>query len=424
MAKAVEGQPFAAGGTDGRGEPARWHVRTGSIRETTRALSRIWGEVAASARGADLEPGAAALVRGDPRLSGLLDTDRDVRMRTRTSVLTLVVVAPRPETRERAIATVAHLATRHPSRAVILAPEDPDGPSRFDAHVYASCQLPQRGTSEICTEEILINLGGELAQHLASTVAPLLIHDLPVVLWWPDDVPFGRPTFAELAAECDRLFVDSGNFRGTGLERLIEMAAEMGDGLVIHDVSWMRQMLWRELLASCFDHPLLQPELRAVERVRVDVARPGSGVRLARAVLFCGWLMGQLRWTVVRPLAPRSDGSWSAVVHGGRRDIEVQLHPLEVDYSGPVRAPGSLVRVELVASRTGSRTQVRVTRQADHLLASADWNGAQVARRASRLEPFEEMPYLAESLDRTAQDRVFVRALRAAVDLIGGPGAA
>ena len=44
-----------------------------------------------------------------------------------------------------------------------------------------------------------IKAGGELAQHLSSTVAPLLIHDLPVVLWWPDDVPFGRHDFTELA---------------------------------------------------------------------------------------------------------------------------------------------------------------------------------------------------------------------------------
>ncbi len=115
-------------------------------------------------------------------------------MRTRTSVLTLVVVAPRPEIVERAMAAVKALATRHPSRAVILSPTDLDGPASFDAHVYASCQVPEHGTAEICTEEILIKVGGELAQHLSSTIAPLLIHDLPVVLWWPDDVPFGRPT--------------------------------------------------------------------------------------------------------------------------------------------------------------------------------------------------------------------------------------
>lgn len=400
----------------------RWHVRTQTIRETSSALSSLWVRMAQQAAetgrsGADDR--ARSVAGGDPRVAAGLERDRDIRLRTRTSVLTLVVVAPRPETVERAMAAVATLASRHPSRAIVISPADPDGPADFDAHVYASCQLPERGTSEICTEEILIRVAGELAQHLAGTVAPLLIHDLPVVLWWPDDVPFDRAIFTELAGECDRLFVDSGQFRGDGLERLVGMAAAMREGLVVHDVSWMRLMLWRELLASCFDHPLLRPELRTLASIRIDVARPGRQVRLARAVLFAGWLMAMLKLAVVSPLEPRPDGSWAGVVRTGRREVEVSIHPVEVEYSGAVRSAGSLVRAEVVSVRTESRTQVRVTRQADHLLATADWNNAQVARRATRLDPFDEVPYLAESLDRTAHDRVFARAVEKAVALVG-----
>ncbi len=62
-----------------------------------------------------------------------------------------------------------------------------------------------------------------------------------------------------------------------------------------------------------------------------------------------------------------------------------------------MRATGSVVRVELEARRSDAHTHVNVTRQADHLLATADWNGASVIRRASQLEPFEEVPYLADS---------------------------
>jgi glucose-6-phosphate dehydrogenase assembly protein OpcA len=358
-------------------------------------------------------------ILADPRYGSWVRDGDGVRVRMRTSVLTLVVVAPRPETVDRAMAAVATLASRHPSRAVILSPTDPDGPSHFDAHVYASCQVPERGSSEICTEEILIKLGGELAQHLAGTVAPLLIHDLPVVLWWPDDVPFGRHTFVELASDCDRLFVDSGHFRDDGREGMRGMAAAMRDGLVVHDVSWMRLMLWRELLASLFDHPLLQPELRSIVAIRVDVARPARQDRLARALLFIGWLMAMMRYSVVKPLEHRSREGWVATLRSGKREIEVAIDPVAVEYSGAVRSPGSLVRAELVASRPGTRTAVHVTRQSDHLLATADWNGGLVARRATRLEPFDEMPYLAEALDRTGHDRVFDLALAKAISLIG-----
>ncbi len=65
-------------------------------------------------------------------------------------------------------------------------------------------------------------------------------------------------------------------------------------------------------------------------------------------------------------------------------------------------------------------TRVHVTRQADHLLGTADWNGAQVARRAARLDVFDEMPFLAEALDHTGRDRAFEGALDRAVKLVGG----
>jgi glucose-6-phosphate dehydrogenase assembly protein OpcA len=405
----------------------RWRVRTGSIRETTDTLSSLWGRVAEEAS-SDAIGGSEGHDRahGDPRLAGLMagaaGHDDGMRVRTRTSVLTLVVVAPRPELVDRAMATVATLASRHPSRAVVLSPSDPDGPASFDAHIYASCQLPESGSSEVCTEEILIKVGGELAQHLSSTVAPLLIHDLPVVLWWPDDVPFGRDDFTELADEVDRLFVDSGHFRHHGLTRLRGMADAVDGGLVVHDVSWMRLMLWRELLASCFDHPLLIRELRHLRSIRVDVARPRGDVRLSRAVLFVGWLMSRLRLQVVEALHESDDDTWVATVRAGKRTFGSEIRPVEVEFSGAVRAAGSLVRAELEAHRTDAHTHVNVTRQADPLLATAVWNGASVVRRASKLEAFDEAPYLAESLDRTGHDRLFAQALDKAVALVGDDG--
>ncbi|MEZ4597866.1 MAG: glucose-6-phosphate dehydrogenase assembly protein OpcA [Chloroflexota bacterium] len=134
-------------------------------------------------------------------------------------------------------------------------------------------------------------MGGELAQHLSSTVAPLTIHDLPAVLWWPDDAPFGSPVFADLADGCDRILVDSGGFRSDGVASLAGMADAVASGHVVHDIAWMRLELWRELLAGLFDHPLLRPELRRLTSIRVDVARPGSTTHLTRAALFlqAGW---------------------------------------------------------------------------------------------------------------------------------------
>jgi hypothetical protein len=278
--------------------------------------------------------------------------------------------------------------------------------------------VPPRGTTEICTEEIVLKLGGELAQHLSSTIAPLTIHDLPAVLWWPDDAPFGSPVFTDLAEECDRVLVDSGGFRGDGSARLLGMADAVDHGLVVHDIAWMRLELWRELLAGLFDHPLLQPELRRMTSIRVDVARPASVTSLTRAALFIGWLAAMLDWQVEQPLERGSEGSYQGVMRNARRQIPVELRPVGATIDGPVRGVGSLVRVDLEAVRVRTTLRVRVTRQSDHLLATADWNGAPVARRPARLDPFDETPFLAEALDRTGHDPVFELALRQAVRLV------
>jgi glucose-6-phosphate dehydrogenase assembly protein OpcA len=403
----------------------RWYARTDSLRGTLDALSRVWSRVAQAAVAGDDAAGDtnSAVARLDRRVVGRAPGDEEgVQVLTRTSVLTLVVVAPRPEDVDRAVAAVATLASRHPSRTVILSPVDPDGPAAFEAQVFASCQLPEHGRSAICTEEVLIRLGGELAQHLSSTVAPLLIHDLPVVLWWPGDVPFGRPDLTELVGQVDRLFVDSGQFQEHGLEGLIGLAGAMRDDVVVHDVSWMRLMLWRELLAACFDHPLLVRELSHLTSIRVDVARPGWDARLSRAVLFVGWLMARLRLSVADPLRERPGGTWEATLRSRGREVGVTIRPVEVEFSGAARAAGSVVRAELATARPDTRTTVTITRQTDHLLATADWNGASVLRRASQLERFDEMPYLASSLDRTSHERIFAQALEMAVALSGEPG--
>lgn len=394
----------------------RWHARSTSISDTVHQLSLIWSGAARESQAAP----PSATERADAHGGVSPDEGRDVRIRMRTSVLTLVVVAQRPEIAERAMAIVNALASRHPSRAIVLSPGDPDGPTTFDAHIYAACHLSALSGAEVCTEEILVKTGGELSQHLATVVAPLLIHDLPVVLWWPGDPPFASRHFKDLAGASDGLLVDSGSFRDDGAAGLRGMAAAAGEGHSVHDIGWMRLSLWRELLAGLFDHPLLTRELGSARHLRIDFARPGSAVRISKAACFAGWLAAALHWHVAKPLRREPDSDrFTGVFRHGRRLIPIEFRPVQAGLGPSMQTAGSLVRVELELTRGHVMTRARVTRQADHLLATADWNGAQVTRRAGQLEPFEEAPFLAESLDRTAHDPVFEMALEHAVELTG-----
>lgn len=401
---------------------SRWQVRARSISECVEKLSEVWTSAAVQTEQPDVSQDAHERAMGDPRLARHMTDRGSVRVRMRTSVLTLVVVAPRPETTERALAAINHLNQRHPSRAIVISPGDFDGPATTDAHIYAECRLSDHSSAEICTEQILIKTGGELSQHLSRVVAPLLIHDLPVVLWWPDDPPFGSKQFSEVVDTADRLLVDSGTFHEDDSARLAGLATVVSTGVAVTDIGWLRLSLWRELLAGLFDHPLLTPELEHIKSVRIDVARPADTMRVSRAAFYLGWLAARLGWETARPLTPRGrdSGELQGAFRKGRREIAVEIHPVRVTLDGNKRAPGSLVRVDIEAARPKAQIRARVTRQADHLLATADWNGASVARRAGRLEPFDETPFIAEALERPGLDRTFEQALIRAVGLLGG----
>ncbi|HEX5589607.1 MAG TPA: glucose-6-phosphate dehydrogenase assembly protein OpcA, partial [Candidatus Limnocylindrales bacterium] len=130
------------------GEPVlRWSSRTRTIAGIEAELARIWAQAPLTTPGDDGEP------------------ERHVA--ARTSVMNLVVIARRPEIGEHAAAVIRMLAGRHPSRTLVLASADPDGPSWLDAQIQAHCVLPRADAAETCAEFIALTAGGESGRHLA-----------------------------------------------------------------------------------------------------------------------------------------------------------------------------------------------------------------------------------------------------------------
>src|SRR5262245_45973684 len=203
------------------GEPVlRWSARAHSIAEIELELARIWS-------GQHLKDG-----EGDPTR----------QVAARTSVMNLIVVARRPETAERSAATMQALTGRHPSRTIVILSADPDGPSWLDARVEAHCVVPREDAPETCAETIHITCGGEGGRHLAAIATPLVVHDLPVAVWWPGEPLLTRQPARELLDGADRLIVDGSTWSGDGLTRLREMAELVDTSqLAVSDFALERQ---------------------------------------------------------------------------------------------------------------------------------------------------------------------------------------
>ena len=125
----------------------------------------------------------------------------------RASVLNLIaVVSNEPELGE-VTSVLERLSVTNPSRTLILLAQHTREADKLEAEV--SAQERTESGHRVSTERVILHAHGEPARHLASLAAPLLISDLPVILWWPGRPQFDNPLFDDLCELADRLVVDS-----------------------------------------------------------------------------------------------------------------------------------------------------------------------------------------------------------------------
>ncbi len=395
----------------------RWSSRARSIPEIESELSRIWS-------------------RAD--LTTTVDGVEERHIAARTSVMNLVVIAGRPEIGERCAATISQLAGRHPSRTLIVSSADPDGPNWLDAQVQAHCVLPHEDAPETCAELIYLTAGGETGRHLAGIVAPLVIHDLPVTVWWPGEPPFGAAQARDLFEMADRLVVDGSTWSGDGLSRLRDLAT-VGErySLAISDFALIRQSRWREAIASVFDLPEFLPYLRWLRRVSVtyatrdEIGAPGS-TNVVKPVYHVAWIASRLGLEVSRPLHPvegrAHPATWrpsrasriptmsrgmAAQLRGPQGEVAVVVRPILSSMVG-----GTTLRVELLAERRGSELRADVTAEADTVNVRVWQDGVELLSRRFLAARRTDLDLLAETIEATGRDNVTRDAIRSAAELV------
>jgi hypothetical protein len=362
----------------------------------------------------------------------------------RTSVMNLVVIARRPEVGERTAAIIQMLTGRHPSRTTIVQPADPDGPSWLDALIVAHCVMPRADAPETCAETIHLTCGGEAGRHLDAIIAPLLIHDLPVTIWWPEDPPFGTPPANDLLATADRLVVDGSGWRGTGLTQLVKMAAAADRfPIAISDFALLRQSRWREAIAAIFDIPDFLPYLRHIRRIAVTYGvRDEFGAEttnIVKPLYHAAWIGSRLGMQVTKPLAAmhvggprRPTGRQSALANPSaglgaslrmdRTDVSVVIRPVVSEMPA-----GTTLRVELLADWRGSELRADVTAEQEAVHVRVWQDGVHALERGFNAPRRTDIDLLAEAIEAGGRDPVAVGTLALAAELVGeaaGVGAA
>jgi glucose-6-phosphate dehydrogenase assembly protein OpcA len=342
----------------------------------------------------------------------------------RASVLNLIVTVPDEPSAGRVVETMMGLGFRHPSRAVVLvASPDAIGPT-VDAAVSAHCHAVQQAEEQVCYEEVVLTVRGEAASHLDGIVAPLLIHDLPTLVWWPGDPPFADPVFDQLVDLSDRLIIDSSDFSDllVGCRRLANLRRRSGVG----DLAWKRLGWWQELTAQFFDAPRFRRYLPNLNRVRIQYAlppeagapplpdphdpAPGVTSPIAQAMLYASWIASRLTWKRSSTTQPLQGGQLGLTLEGRYAMVELQVTGVPT----PHVPPGDLLSVRLRAYGETGAAEFIIDRDGDEAIVASNADGMTAQLRRVRMEQPFESELLAASLVADRHDDVYEAAIRAA----------
>jgi len=203
----------------------------------------------------------------------------------------------------------------HASRTIVLAVE----PKRdhIDAvATIASDVHPKAGEFALLRETVIVDVGEQHLAHIDTIVDPLVVTDLPTVVWAPHGHTQAVEALLSLAQVVLLDSVDEPDMRDA-VHRAMTL---LRDAYVV-DLAWLRSTPWRERVAATFDPPHLRPDLRTISAVTVR-HHPESAVA---GVLLMGWLASRLDWRL-SPLMAR-DGTLVGSAHARRQDVRLTLEP-------------------------------------------------------------------------------------------------
>ena len=207
----------------------------------------------------------------------------------RACAMTMLVIADESEDPLGIGETLAQLMKQHPSRAIVIRLRNSPEPW-LESRVFAQCWKPFGSRQHICCEQIEITSSDSRLPDVPAVVLPLVVADLPVILWCRSGRATELDGFRELEALAQKVIFDSASFPDAdkALSKLLDASLPTTR---VADLAWGRLTRSRELIAQTVNSQDLLESLRRVDEVRVRARGPQPNVP---ARYFAAWLADRL----------------------------------------------------------------------------------------------------------------------------------
>lgn len=232
-------------------------------------------------------------------------------------VLNLVVIADR-QWRGEIQNRLEAVGRYHASRTILCAVDE--GRDDIDAIAVVAADEDEvaAGHLAVAREEVVVDIGPAHLPHLDRIVDPLLVSDLPTLVW----SPHGRQEAVDALLRLAQIvLIDSVN--APVVRDAIAHAVALAQRAYVVDLAWLRSTPWRERVAATFDPPQWRPELAHIDAVSVRY-RPGSDVT---GILLLGWLAQRLGWRPGPFGEPAADGHAEGVAERDGGEVRLTLEP-------------------------------------------------------------------------------------------------
>jgi glucose-6-phosphate dehydrogenase assembly protein OpcA len=128
--------------------------------------------------------------------------------------------------------------------------------------------MPFGQRRQICCEQIEISASHSSLADVPAVVLPLVVADLPVILWSRPAHLLASPAWRDLSGIATKTIIDSAPFpdRRESLQRIARATVS---GSLLADLAWTRLTRWRELIAQIFENPAYFSRLPSIATVTI-----------------------------------------------------------------------------------------------------------------------------------------------------------
>lgn len=337
---------------------------------------------------------------------------------TRACALNLIVYTTPRDDRESLDHLLSQVNEQHPGRALILVADRETQEPKLEAYVSTRCRLLGGTARQICGEQITIEASGPIVETADTAVAPLLVPDVPVYLWWKDIPHHEDKLFDRMAEMADRIVINSAAFDRPydDLLRLAKMIADPARLMRVSDLNWGSLTSWRTLLASFWDVPEYRSMLNKIDRVTVQYrpSREEPEQIAPRALLLAGWFSARLGWKVVGGAVRAKDGGVECDLKSGDRSVVFSLIPEQTADLDD----GMISSFALSTTKDAAEFSVALRGGATRLETEARIGTAHTVGRVLGYEMRSEAARLSRELAFLSHDAIYEEALAQAAQLV------